>query len=170
MDNTAQIDNSFNIDSVAQNPQFNFLNQIRNNYSDSPAVDFFANCNDSPYDNSAFKSIFVAVESLGGKPDSNKLRILTINIQSLHSKFSDLKELVASLHETKCIPDIICLQELWQFNDSTEFALSGYKPLVYKLRRGSVQGGGVGIFVHNNLDFVIDNTASIFFIGFLKHS
>ena len=47
--------------------------------------------------------------------------------------------------------DIICLQELWRFNDSSLFTLDGYHSLIFKSRDQNTQGGGVGIFVNNQL-------------------
>ena len=94
---------------------------------------------------------------------NNDISIMTFNIQSLNSKFNELKELVYTLNCNNCEPDIICLQELWQFPMEAEFLLPGYKPLIYKLRRGNTQGGGVGIYVKKDIDYSINSTLSIFF-------
>ena len=44
-------------------------------------------------------------------------------------------------------PDIIALQEIWQFSPDASFPLPGYQPLFYKQRRNNVQGGWVGIYI-----------------------
>ena len=64
---------------------------------------------------------------------------MSINIQSLNAKFTEFKELLECLTYSNS-PDIICIQELWQFPANAEFDLAGYQPLFYKLRAGSVQG------------------------------
>ena len=88
---------------------------------------------------------------------NNDISIMTFNIQSLNSKFNELKELVYTLNCNNCEPDIICLQELWQFPMEAEFLLPGYKPLIYKLRRGNTQGGGVRIYVKKDIDYFTNN-------------
>jgi hypothetical protein len=45
-----------------------------------------------------------------------------------------------------CAPDIICIQELWQFPDLLAFTIPGSENLLCKLRRNNVQGGGVDIY------------------------
>ena len=55
----------------------------------------------------------------------------------------------------------MCLQELWQFPEKTNFSLPGYHPLIFKLR-SSAQGGGVGIFIKDNLKFKLLPEKSIF--------
>ena len=52
-------------------------------------------------------------------------------MQSLNAKFDDLKALLDSLTYSKC-PDIICMQELWQFPEKRDFSLAGYQPLFKK--------------------------------------
>jgi hypothetical protein len=71
---------------------------------------------------------------------------MSINIQSLQSKFSEFAEMIQNLEHKNIAPNIICLQELWQFPDSLALSLPGYHPIEFKLRRNNVQGGGVGIY------------------------
>ena len=66
------------------------------------------------------------------------------------------------MHGCRSAPDVICIQELWQFPDNASFKLNGYHPLIYKLRRNNVQGGGVGIYVKSNFSFNILPDLSIF--------
>ena len=51
---------------------------------------------------------------------------------------------------------------MWQFPYSAEFLLPGYSNLEFKLRSDNVQGGGVGVYVKNNIKFKILNNLSIF--------
>jgi len=80
---------------------------------------------------------------------------MTFNIQSISSKFADFNELIALFHVNKCAPDIICLQELWQFPSVANFSLPGYGPLISKLRAGTARGGGVGFFIKERIQFKI---------------
>ena len=154
--------NEFDINSITVNPQYNFLNKIGND-EDSEIVNFFSNNHELPYDSCTFKCEYVDVLSLNNLNNSSKLCIMTLNIQSIQAKFTERKELVFSLCNSNCLPDVICLQEIWQIQDRAEFNLPGYKPLIYKTHRGAERGGGVGIFVINDLDCSVDSASSIFF-------
>jgi exonuclease III len=76
--------------------------------------------------------------------------ILSINIQSLQSKYEQLcleiNELVAKNIEI----DAIVLQETWNIQYPELLDIDGFKPLIFKKRRG-MRGGGVGIYIKNNL-------------------
>jgi len=86
---------------------------------------------------------------------------MTFNIQSISAKFSDFCELISLFNDSNCSPDVICLQELWQFSPFMNLSLNGYHPLCYKLRNNA-QGGGVGIYVKNHLQFKVLHECSIF--------
>ena len=47
----------------------------------------------------------------------NNQTLMSLNIQSLPSKFNELEELVRSLASNQCEPDFICLQETWRIVD-----------------------------------------------------
>jgi exonuclease III len=87
---------------------------------------------------------------------------MSFNIQSISAKFSEFFNFVALLQSNNCAPDVICLQELWQFPNDVNFSLPGYHPLVYELRKGGVQGGGVGIFIRDVYNFSVLNNLSVF--------
>jgi exonuclease III len=61
-----------------------------------------------------------------------------------------------------CAPDVICLQELWQFPADVRFKLNGYHPLICTLRRNNVQGGGVGIYLKEKFQYTLLNGLSLF--------
>ncbi len=86
---------------------------------------------------------------------------MSFNIQSIHAKFSDFSHFIYSCINRNCEPDIICLQELWQFPSDADFTIDGYKPLIYKLRNGT-QGGGVGIYIANHINAVYEPSISFF--------
>ena len=88
--------------------------------------------------------------------------MMSINIQSLHSKFTEFSQFVNVLFASNSAPDVICLQELWNFPPDSDFKLNGYHPLVYTLRQNNVQGGGVGIYVKSKFTFSVLPEHSIF--------
>ena len=92
------------------------------------------------YDNAQFTSKFKNI---------NNLSILSFNIQSLSAKFTEFDEFVHSFGKFKF--DVICLQELWRLQNPDLFNLNGYHKLSFKSRNPNTQGGGVGIFVNQQL-------------------
>lgn len=116
---------------------------------------FFTNDSNSPYDDVVFNCDYIDPNSMSvGKRPAN-LTIMTFNIQSINSKFSNFKELIYSLALHNNLPDIICLQELWQFPTDSAFVLNEYHPIVYKLRRNQVQDEGVGIYIKKEIEFTL---------------
>ena len=87
---------------------------------------------------------------------------MSVNIQSLPAKFNDFCSFIYSLQKGNSAPDIICLQEIWRIQGPEFFNLDGYHPIIYKCRHVNKQGGGVGIYVKNNLDFDVIGELSIF--------
>jgi len=86
---------------------------------------------------------------------------MSLNIQSLPAKFVDFKDFISQLAITNSLPDIICLQEIWNIHDVSVFCIPGYFPLECTLRTQS-QGGGVGFYFKSNLNFKILKDKSIF--------
>jgi endonuclease/exonuclease/phosphatase family metal-dependent hydrolase len=147
---------TYALENLENHASFNFLSTL----SDSdPESDFL----DSPYshheivcnyvDESQFVNTFCNLKNIA---------IMTFNIQSISAKFHEFSEMINQMGAKNCAPDVICLQELWQFPDHVDFTLTAYHNLVYKLRRNNVQGGGVGIFVKKNLKFKLLPEKSVF--------
>ena len=151
MDSHRDTADNFRTDLLAEDPYYNFLSKmlIQEDFNNEQEF-FFSNSNDSPYNSSNFDCKYVSSEELKNSFSKNDFLVMSLNVQSLNAKFNDLIDLLDSLTYSKC-PDIICMQELWQFPDKMDFSLAGYQPLFYKLRSGAVQGGGVGIFVKMDL-------------------
>ena len=145
----------FNINSLENSPEHDFV-KIMSDQNDFHETNFFSNVTDSPYNSMSFNTVYSSIIDYKCHVN-NDISIMTFNIQSLNYKFNELKELVYTLNCNNCEPDIICLQELWQFPLEAEFLLPGYKPLIYKLRRGNTQGGGVGIYVKKDIDYSINS-------------
>ena len=149
----------FNICSLDANPDFDFAKLCADNDHDEK---IFSVQGDSPYDINNFNCNYMSPLDYTTDVSNNNLVLLSINLQSINAKFSELNELITLLSLKKSEPDIICVQELWQFPSDADFSLSGYHKLVYKLRRNHVQGGGVGIYIKSNLNFNVNVKSSIF--------
>jgi hypothetical protein len=86
---------------------------------------------------------------------------LSINIQSLQSKFEQLLAEIAELESKGIQIDVIALQETWDIRHSELFCIPGFKPLILKKRRG-MRGGGVGFYIKNHLNAAIIEELSPF--------
>jgi Reverse transcriptase (RNA-dependent DNA polymerase)/Endonuclease/Exonuclease/phosphatase family len=152
MDNDMQ----FSIDNLASDPKFNFLNTVLQNDDENDSWE-------SPYDNLTNNSVYCdELSYYANYKNCNDFSMMTLNIQSLPSKFNEFNEFVSMLNLNHCSPDVICLQELWQFPDTVDFSINDYHPLIYKLRHNNVQGGGVGIYVKKSLKFSLLPGKSLF--------
>jgi len=142
---------------IERNPELNFLNKILDNNRNNEYVI------ESPYNLTHFDCSYITENSyINLNHSATDFNVLSLNIQSLSSKYDAFKTFIYKLINSGCGPDVICIQETWQINSETEFNIEGYQPLVYKIRDGGVQGGGVGIFVKNGLSFKINPNYSIF--------
>jgi exonuclease III len=117
---------------------------------------------DNPYFGMQISSNFYDVESLSCTEFAKKKPIyLSINIQSLQSKFEQLRTELNDFESKNISIDIIALQEIWDVNYPELFDIPGYKPLICKIRRG-MRGGGVGFYVKNHLNAQILDEMSPF--------
>ena len=159
MDNKVTIDNEiFNTQRISANSKFDFLKILKNdNHINEGPSPFNLDCDDSPYDTFDINCKYASSTSIDF--NTKNLNIMSFNIQSINSKFSEFKDL---LYEMDHLPDIICLQELWQFPCHTAFSINGYYPMIYKLRNNDVQGGGVGIFIKTGISYSIDTASTVF--------
>jgi hypothetical protein len=77
---------------------------------------------------------------------------LSLNIQSLNSKYESLKSFVSRLQNSGIYPDTIILQETWDIKYPTQLMLPGYQNIIYRSRLDT-RGGGVGIYIREGLNF-----------------
>ena len=70
------------------------------------------------------------------------------NARSLYANGAEFKKIVFENN-----PDIICIQETF-FNDRYNFSIHGYD--IVKRNRSSGNGGGVAIFVKNNIPYNVE--------------
>jgi exonuclease III len=152
MDNRPEIP----LDSLFNNPDYNFLQQFSN---------FFDNDDDdlSPYGECLITCDYLDEEQFAVKYSNNEnLTCLSVNIQSLQSKFNEFSEFISQITIKKCKPDIIALQELWTINDADVLSLKGYHQLIFKSRSPKTQGGGVGFYISEKLKFKMRHDLSFF--------
>jgi len=77
---------------------------------------------------------------------------LSVNIQSLNSKFDSLRDRVRVMQCSGITVDLIILQETWDIKYPDKLILPGFQSIVYRTRQVG-RGGGVGIYVRNGLNF-----------------
>lgn len=107
-------------------------------------------------------SSYYCPESFSQKfKNSKNISLLSINIQSLNSKFSSLSDLIAFWKSKGVVFDIICLQETFSIIMPSMYELNDYHTVLYKTRKTFV-GGGVGFYINKSLKFSILNEYSIF--------
>jgi len=134
--------------------------------SNSPTAGNFNNYDDdeTPYSESLFSCKYLDETSFCTQFRNNsKFFVMSLNIQSLKAKFNDFRQLISNLLYSNCAPDIICIQEIWQIPSNDLFHLPNYFPLEYLTRRNNVQGGGVGIFLKDSVQYSLLKDHSVMF-------
>jgi hypothetical protein len=88
-------------------------------------------------------------------PKQNNFSLLSLNCQSLHSKFNQLKIYLEYFAQSNYYFDIICLQETWigDNHDVSLFQLADYT-FLHKSSCCSTHGG-VAIYLRQNLEYKI---------------
>ena len=79
---------------------------------------------------------------------------LSLNIQSLQSKFNNFNSFINQLLVNKVNIDAIALQETWNLNNSVLLLINGFQPIISNTRKG-MRGGGVGFYIRNGINFKI---------------
>ena len=115
-------------------PKFNLLNTYKNLYSDDPTS--------NPYYDIQIESEFFDQTSLINKFKNSLSPIyLSLNVQSLASKYEKLKNFILELSKGGVLVEAVAIQETWQIINPDLFQIPGFK-LFYKTRAFS-RGGGV---------------------------
>ena len=114
----------FSIDNLNVDPSFNFSNSLFNSKLLNTQDD---DSNDSPYSNLDVQcSYFDENQYINNFKNLKNISILSLNIQSLSSKFAEFQELIQNLQIYKCEPDILCIQETWQIPNLSSVSLDSY--------------------------------------------
>ena len=143
------------IDAIDSDPNFNFLTKISNPDPDEDEF-MFSNPDFSPYSETDFKCAYIETTHFRNNPTINDFSVLSLNIQSLPAKYNELNDILNKLFASNFTPEVICLQEIWQINDPSLFPLSNFQTLELNTRTNA-RGGGVGIFVKNNIVYNVLN-------------
>lgn len=147
--------NNTGLDQLISNEHYDFFKMI-NNYDQTD------NILDSPYLDFNMQTLYLdEIEFLNKFAKKKEISLLSLNINSLNSKFLELNELVNILNEEKFSFDIICLQEIGKIFDPSFFNLPGYQEMLFR-ERMHAKKGGVAIFVREGLNFKIIEQMSIF--------
>jgi hypothetical protein len=89
---------NFNLGNLTDNPNFDFLNRLSsltndNDYDNSSSF-LNSSDNDSSYNANNFNSVYTDHISLCDSPLNNNINIMSLNVQSLPSKFLKLNDLI----------------------------------------------------------------------------
>jgi hypothetical protein len=151
----ANIDDVISLDKIISSPHYDFLSHLMTNNDDNDNDDVLNNV--SPYDNVNSNCIYIdEFDYIKEFKDKKNQTFMSLNIQSLPSKFNELEELIQSFTSNNCEPDFICLQETWRIVDPSLYALENYE-LEIKSRSRNTQGGGVGIYIKKGINYKILN-------------
>jgi len=155
MDNITEL----GVDGIENNPDFDFLNRFAQNNDDDSILQ------NNTFETSPYSEILIGCRysDLNQVPAKfkNNFSVISLNIQSLQAKINDLVDWVSELANIGWLPDIICLQEVWQISDPTAFSLPNYHPLIIKTR-SNARGGGVGMYIKKSVAYRIMDQYSIF--------
>jgi hypothetical protein len=152
------------LDNLICSDKHDFLHVLNN--CNAPSAGNFGNDHDDEtlYNESTFSCYYLDETSFCSKFRNNeKFLIMCLNIQSLPAKFNELYQLVANMLYFNCAPDIICLQEIWQIPNKNILSLPNYFPLEYLTRHGSTQGGGVGMYLKDSVQYTVLKGQSLMF-------
>jgi len=151
------------LDSVCNDDKYNFLHKILSEKDDVHSfTNTFSEDLNSPYNDCSFICNYLDEPSYISKYSNSKnLSCCTLNVQSLPAKFNDLSDLISHMLFNASAPDVLCIQELWQIADPSLLSLPSYHNIVFKLRH-ITQGGGVGIYIKDHINFKVLDGLSVF--------
>ena len=86
--------------------------------------------------------------------------MLSVNIQSLNSKFNELNSFIADLNRNNINLSLIALQEIWQLQHDDLFSIKGLN--FFNSQRTKNKGGGVGFYINSELPCKILHDLSSF--------
>ena len=92
--------------------------------------------------------------------NSNKPLFLSVNIQSLSSKFDSLKEILATFEKNKIYIIAVALQEIWALPHPDLLNIPHFN--LFSKQRMVGRGGGVGFYIREGLSAKIINELSPF--------
>ncbi len=144
----------------------NLLNDIVQYNADSVINEFFNNIS-SDENFTLFDKPFVSMyydqhDMINCYKNTNIPLVLSINIRSLMSNYTELVDLLHLLEKNNILIYAIVLQETWNIKFTELVNIPGYQKLILKNRQFG-NGGGVGIYVKNGLSSKIINVQDSFY-------
>ena len=105
----------------------------------------------NPYFEKNLKSIYYDEQNLINECKLNKSKNFhfSLNVQSLNSKFTEIKNFLTELNLENLNINTFAMQEIWQIPYPDLFKIEGFS--LYTLPRTNSKGGGVGFYVNSNL-------------------
>ena len=148
---------------LQNNENYDFLSQLNNNNRND--TNFNEILGEDPvyslYDDLSLNCDYFDEQEFASRFENNKnFSVLSWNIQSLPSKFSEFKDSLDFYLSTGFQFDIIALQEIWTIHDEDLMKIDGYN-FVFKQRTNGT-GGGVGIYIQESIKFKLLPQYSIF--------
>jgi len=136
------------------NPDLDFLQQFSNSFDN---LQF-----DNPYLTVKIDGKFHEIEELLRIDNILESPVyLSINVQSLNSKFECLNSFIADLVSKKINVEVIAIQECWNIEYAELLQIPGYHPFIFHQREG-MRGGGVGFYIKEYISFEIVQDCSHF--------
>ena len=86
---------------------------------------------------------------------------ISINIQSLSSKFEKFSDMISNFELNNLFFDVIAIQETWDIKNVKSLTLPSFHEFISKTRSSS-RGGGVGFYIKSDLKYKIIEDLSIF--------
>ena len=91
-------------------------------------------------------------------------KVMHLNIRSLPAKFEALKLFLHAMSETGLVFDVIMICESFLHdNNARQYSIPGYN-FVYKNRKHT-RGGGVCMYIQNNIQYIMRSDLSLFHEG-----
>lgn len=140
--------------SLNNNNNLDFLYKFQNSLNDNPNEE-------NPYLNVQINSKFHDINSLLSIPNiCNSPIYLSLNAQSLNSKFENLNLFITELLTKNINVEIIAIQETWNIELPELVSIRGYHPFIFKMPEG-MRGGGVGSYIKKTYRSRLLNNALI---------
>ena len=93
------------------------------------------------------------LEFIKQQQNNNIFTIITLNCQSLNSKFSQLQIYIENFIKSGCMPDIICLQETWLSNEADTSLLQLENYILLSKGKSCSAHGGIAMYINKNLRY-----------------
>ena len=148
---------------ILPNPSLSSLDELNLD----PALDYltslkthFGNEDENPYNLYNIQSCYLDNQSFAHNlKNSNKPTFLGLNIQSLHSKYFNLKSFILSNEANGPPISLIALQETWNIQDTNAINIPNFN-FIFK-KRTKFRGGIVGFYIKKGISYkILENLSS----------